>query len=59
MQDFWKTAISFWLLWEPDGVRCKDVIMEAEERAEWEKEGDQELEELDPEVRFEVWGFEL
>lgn len=59
MQDFWKAAISFWLPWEPDGMKGEAIDLEAEDLSEWEEEDDQELEELDPEERFRVWGFEL
>lgn len=60
MQDFWKVAFSFGM---PEGADLKvkeieDPDLEVEEIFDEEEEG-LDLEELDPERRMEVMGFEL
>jgi hypothetical protein len=60
MQDFWKVAFSFGMPWGADlkVKEIEDADLEVEEMFDEEEEG-LDLEELDPERRMEIMGFEL
>lgn len=68
MQDFWKTAMSFWLPWEADGAEHGAWGREQgvgatnggeEDWMDWDER--EELDDLDadPIAEVSIWGFEL